>query len=64
MEIVNHRRKMLYAMENNAEGNEKCRREMQKGKATIKKKKKIEEVRRKTQTYLLHSPSYYLERLA
>ena len=39
MEIVNHRRKMLYAMENNAEGNEKCRREMQKGKATVKKKK-------------------------
>ena len=30
---------MLYAMENNAEGNEKCRREMQKGKATIIKKK-------------------------
>ena len=55
---------MLYAMENNAEGNEKCRREMQKGKATIIKKKKIEEVRRKSQTYFLHSPSYYLERLA
>ena len=31
---------MLYAMENNAEGNEKCRREMQKGKATVKKKKR------------------------
>ena len=38
MEIVNHRRKILYAMENNAEGNEKCRREMQKGKAALKKK--------------------------
>ena len=34
------------------------------GKSYNKKKKKIEEVRRKTQTYLLHSPSYYLERLA
>ena len=40
---------------------------MQKGNAEGKsyiKKKKIEEVRRKSQTYFLHSPSYYLERLA
>ena len=38
---------MLYAMENNAEGNEKCRREMQKGKATIKKKKKDRRIKKK-----------------
>ena len=39
MEIVNHTQKMLYAMENNAEGNEKCRREMQKGKTALKKRR-------------------------
>ena len=54
---------MLDAMESNAEGNKnaegKCRREK-----LHFLKKNIEEVRRKNETYFLHFPSYYLERLA
>ena len=59
MEIVNRRRKMLDAMESNANGNDNfsvkvISTENVEGKSSIKKKKKKnrEEVRRKNQTYL------------
>ena len=58
MEIVNRRRKMLDAMESNANGNDNfsvkvISTENVEGKSSIKKKKKNrEEVRRKNQTYL------------
>ena len=66
MEIVNHRRKMLDAMESNAKENDNCAikvisTENVDGKSYIKKK--MEEVKRKNQTYFFHFPSYYLERL-
>ena len=67
MEIVNHRRKMLDAMESNAKGNDNfaikvISTENVDGKSYIFLKRNMEEVRRKNQTYFFHFPSYYLER--
>ena len=67
MEIVNHRRKMLDAMGSNTKENDNfaikvISTENVDGKSYIKKNK-IEEVRRKNQTYFFHFSSYYLERL-
>ena len=66
MEIVNHRRKMLDAMESNAKGNDNfaikvISTENVDGKSYIFLKRNMEEVRRKNQTYFFHFPSYYLE---
>ena len=68
MEIVNHRRKMLDAMESNAKGNDNfaikvISTENVDGKSYIFLKRNMEEVRRKNQTYFFHFPSYYLEPL-
>ena len=68
MEMGNHRRKMLDAIESNAKGNDNCAikvisTENVEGKSYIFKKN-MEEVRRKNQTYFFHFLSYYLERLA
>ena len=66
MEIVNHRRKMLDAMESNAKKNDNFAMKVLStdnvdGKLYLKKNK--EEVRRKNQTYFFHLLIYYLERL-
>ena len=68
MEIVDHRRKMLDAMESNAKGNDNfaikvISTENVDGKSYIFLKRNMEEVRRKNQTYFFHFPSYYLEPL-
>ena len=65
MEIVNHRRKMLDAMESNTKENNNftikvISTENLDGKSYIFLKK-MEEIRRKNQTYFFHFPSYYLE---
>ena len=67
MEIVNHRRKTLDAMESNAKGNDNfaikvISTENVDGKSYIFLKRNMEEVRRKNQTYFFHFQSYYLER--
>ena len=67
MEIVNHRWKILDAMESNAKGNDNfaikvISTENVDGKSYIFLKRNMEEVRRKNQTYFFHFPSYYLER--
>ena len=67
MEIFNHRQKLLDALEINAKKNDNfaikvISTESVDGKSYIKKNK-IEEVRRKNQTYFFHFSSYYLERL-
>ena len=65
MGIVNHRRKMLDFMESNTKENDNfaikvISTENVDGKSYIKK---MEEVKRKNQTYFSHFPCYYIELL-
>ena len=64
MEIVNHRRKMLDAMESNAKRNDDFAikvTSMENVEEESYVKKNPNEVRRKNQTYFFHFPRYYLE---
>ena len=68
MEIVDHRRKMLDAMESNAKRNDNfaikvISTDNVEGKSYIFFYKNMEDVKRKNQTYFFHFPSYYLEPL-
>ena len=68
MEIVDHRRKMLDAMESNAKRNDNFAIKListdnVEGKSYIFFFKNMEDVKRKNQTYFFHFPGYYLEPL-
>ena len=68
MEIVNHRQKILDAMESNAKGNDNFAIKVISmvnvdGKSHIFFKKNMEEIRGKSQTFFFDFLIYYLEQL-